>query len=140
MFRKLIVIFILSGIFSCQNNKVSSEILDQKTYKEVLKEIILSNIARQQINANDSISPDLLSLIYKKYHIDSLQLKKTTDYYSNKPEILEKIYAEIEIEFKKQSDRIEKFKPKQQKTQTDSIKILKEKINLKSLIKNKKDA
>jgi protein-tyrosine-phosphatase len=134
MFRKLILIFIFS-IVSCGKNH-QTKVLDQKTYKMVLKEIILSNIISKQIKQKDSQQIDLLPLIYKKYHIDSLQLKKTTEYYSNKPEILEQIYAEIEKEFNQINDSLEKIKPSKKKFKTDSIKIAKEKIDMKK-IKNK---
>ncbi len=137
MFRKLMLILFISSIFSCQNNKTKNEILDKETYKKVLKEIILSNVVSKQININDSLKTDLLPLIYKKYQIDSLQFKKTTEYYSNKPEILEQIYAEIEKDFKKLNDSIDKNMPKNKKIKSDSIKILKEKLNLKKI---KKDA
>jgi len=116
---------------ACKQKHSTDEVLDRNTYKAVLKEIILANSLSRTLERKDSTAgKKLLGLVYKKYHIDSLKLKKTTDYYSGKPEILTEIYQEIKDEFSRQKDSIEKLIVPA-KIRTDSIKIPKDILNRK---------
>jgi len=118
--KKILFLILLSVLTNC-NQKKSENILDKETYKNVLKEIIFVNILQQEIQQNDSLKKNLLGLVYQKYHIDSIQFNRTTDYYGKHPEQLAKIYDEIYLEIKKVSDSLEELSPK--KPKTDKIKI-----------------
>jgi len=104
------------------NNRQDPDVIDRDTYKEILKEIILANTSIQQLKKKDSSANKLIGLIYKKYHVDSIQLKKTTDYYSGKPEILVEIYQEIKDEFSHKKDSLQKLVT-HDKVITDSIRL-----------------
>jgi len=118
--KKILFLILLSVLTNCSQKK-SENILDKETYKNVLKEIIFVNIIQQDIQKNDSLKKNLLGLVYKKHHIDSIKFKRTTDYYSKHPGELAKIYDEIYLEIKKVSDSLEELSPK--KPKTDKIKI-----------------
>ena len=120
MMKKIILFIFLSLTLSCQQK--DSDVLNKKVYKNILKELILINLAKQELKKDDSLNKNLLELVYRKYKIDSLKLKKTTDYYSKHPEQLSKIYDEIYLEFKKVSDSFEKINPKKP-LKTDKIKL-----------------
>jgi hypothetical protein len=125
MSRNILFVFLLlSSFLSCKNKESVHQVMDKTTYKNVLKEIILSNITNNEISPHYTIDYDLLQLVYNKYGIDSLMLKKTTDYYSRQPEVLEQIYQEIHTEIKKIKDSLEKLKPKPA-PKSDSVKIKK---------------
>jgi len=131
--KKLTIIFLSILVFgACQ--KKSSKIIDRHTYKQVLKEIILANLIKQKITKNDSLKKNIKLLIYKKYNIDSISLKKTTDFYSQHPDQLQKIYSEIYTEFKQKSDSLEKLAP-HKKPKNDQIKIDKKILDLKNIKK-----
>ena len=114
----------MTSLSACKEKSASTEgILDKNTYKAVLKEIILANSIAQQLKNKDTlIDKKILGLVYKKYGIDSLTLKKTTDYYSDKPEILEEIYREINEEMKKKKDSLQKLVAPV-KLKNDSVKL-----------------
>ncbi len=131
--KKPYLLLLLSLLIQCKPERPEG-VLDEKTYQSVLKEIILVNQLKQTNEIKDKKAPDYLALVYKKYRIDSLQLKKTTDYYSEHPEILVRIYQKLEAEFKSVSDSLEPLK-KQEKIKTDQIKLLKKKVDLKNLKK-----
>ena len=127
--KKILYLFLILTLFSCKEKK-NKEILDQKTYKAVLKEILLTNIVKQDHKKIDSLNYNLIGLVYKKYNVDSLKLENTTEYYSRHPKELTKIYQEIYQEIKKSSDSIEQLTP-HQTPKTDAIKIDKTRLNQK---------
>ena len=131
--KKFIMILFAVLLFgSC--HKKTSKIIDRHTYEQVLKEIILANMIEQKFNKNDSLKRNIKLLVYKKYNIDSTLLKKTTDYYSQHPDELHKIYSEIYSEFKQKADSLEKLAP-HKKPKNDHIKIDKKMLDLKNIKK-----
>jgi len=134
---KKIIIFLLaiSLLSACRQNN-SKSIIDKETYKNILKELILVNLVKQEVIQQDSLKKNLLQLVYQKYHIDSLKFKKTTDYYSKHPEQLTKIYDEIYLEIKKVSDSLENITPKKE-PKTDKIKIPKNVLKKKPYMPKK---
>ena len=131
--KKILYLFLILILFSCKGKK-NKDILDQKTYKSVLKEILLTNIVKQDHKKIDSLNYNLIGLVYKKYKIDSLKLENTTEYYSRHPKKLTKIYQEIYQEIKKTSDSIEQLTP-HQIPKTDAIKIDKSRLNQRKIKK-----
>lgn len=133
--KKLIFIFFSILLFSaCQ--KKPENLIPRQTYKQVLKELILADLVKEKYPKKDSLDNSIIRSVYKKYNVDSLSLKKTTDYYSNHPGELAKIYAEIHDEFKKKADSLEKLVPKE-KPKTDKIKLNKNLLHPKKFIKKK---
>ncbi len=122
--KKTWILLIVIFLYNCQAEKKKSTVLDRNTYKKVLKELILTNVVKQQLEKEDTTAKYLLYLVYKKYHIDSLKLKESTDYYSNHPEILAEIYKEIYEDLKQKSDSLQKLSPPK-KPKTDKINISK---------------
>ncbi len=133
--KKFILAFIsLFLLWAC--HKKPEKIMDRQTYKQVLRDLILADLVSQNLRKNDSLKKQVRILVYKKYGVDSLMLKKTTDYYSSHPQQLTKIYAEIHTEFKRKADSLEKLAP-HSKPKNDQIKMDKTKINLKNVRKKK---
>jgi len=134
--KNILFLILLSLLGGCKQTK-SENILDKETYKNVLKEIIFANLIKQNIiKDKDSIDQNLMEMVYKKYHIDSLKFKKTTDYYSAHPEKLTKIYTQIYNEIKQVSDSLENITPKKE-PKTDKIKIPKSVLKTKPYMPKK---
>ncbi len=128
MKQLLFVVFILF-VWGCQKND-EKNIIDRHTYKNILKEIILTNIVTKELKIHDSLDKNWLSIVYQKYNIDSLKLAKTTTYYSQHPDELYKIYSEIYLDLKQTSDSLEKIQPKP-KALNEKIQIPKEVLSEK---------
>ncbi len=128
MIKKIFLLIALSLNIACSTSK-NEDVLDKNTYKKILKEAILADILSSDSDKKNLSDKNFLSLVYNKYNIDSTSFKKTTDYYSNHPEILEEIYAEIEKEFKQKLDSLEPNSTP--KPKTEKIKIGKKDIKIK---------
>ena len=103
------ILLLIISLSACNNDKKVEGLIDKSTYKQILKEIIVADMLHNQKRIKDSLNFNLLQLVYKKYKIDSLDLKKNADYYAKHPEILEGIYQEIKAEFQAQLDSVEKM-------------------------------
>jgi len=66
--------------------------------------------------------------LFKKFHTDSIQFKKSLKYYSNNPELLETIYEQVVVNLKDKSDSLTKLNQlqiaKDSKRREDSLKKL----------------
>ncbi len=102
------ILLLIISLSACRNDNKVEGLMDKSTYKQVLKEIIMADMLRNQKRVKDSLNFNPLQLVYKKYKIDSLGLKKNADYYAKHPEILTDIYQEIKAEFQAQLDSVEK--------------------------------
>ncbi len=121
MKKMLFILILLFSLSACNDAKKPDDVLDRNTYKQVLKEVVMVNVIRNQKKVKDSFHFNLLQLVYNKYHLDSLSMKVNSDYYARHPEILKEIYKEIKNEYQFQLDSVEK---------TDSIN--RKHINIKS--------
>ena len=121
---------------SC-NDKRPDGVLDQETYKNVMKDIIMADVVKHELRKNDSIPLQTLAMVYKKYDVDSVSLQKTTDYYAEHPKVLVKLLQEIKDEFQKKVDSLKQKKPNKSNKKlpiSDKIKLP------KSLLKKVRDS
>ncbi len=138
MARKILFILFVFLIVSCKQNK-PKDVLDKTRFKAVMKDLILAQSIKNMSFGKDSLDFNPIELVYKTYHIDSIILKKSTDYYSKKPEIFKEIYSELKTEFKHKQDSIDSIigkakKPSKKTIKSDKIKVLKKNINIDKLI------
>ncbi len=146
--KKLFFIYLLIGLTACQNTEKPKDILDKDTYKKIMKDLIIAKKTQEVLKHKDtSIHPVLL--VYKTYKVDSIILKKSTDYYSKDPAFFKEIYAEILNELKHKKDSLTKIidslhkpgiiqKSRKKKLKSDSIRIKKPIELLKKIGKLKK--
>jgi len=123
--KKLFYIIILSVLLLQACKHKPEKLIPEPTYKQILKEIILAGLIQEKFPKKDSPKNDAIYLVYKKYGIDSLTLKKTTDYYSQHPEKLAVIYKDIYNDLKQKADSLNKLLP-QQKHEKDKVIINKD--------------
>ncbi len=121
-----IKVLLITGLFllmACQRQPKPA--IAPKTYKNILKELILINLLHDDLSLKDSISFNLQNQVYKKYHVDSLQLKQNTAYYAEHPKDLIKIYEQIYNELKKKADSLNKLVSSSKKQKkTAPVKVL----------------
>ncbi len=117
--------FVLIFLVACKGNKTPAGILDKQRMTSLLTEIHMADasmFALYQV-------PDTLYkygtgrylAIFKKYHTDSVQFKKSFKYYSYKPDVLSDIYEQITDNLKHKSDSLNKINQLQIKKRTDSL-------------------
>ncbi len=107
--KKYWLLFILFALFACQNKQEPKDILDRTTYKNIMKDLILAQKTKEVIKTKDTAFPDPIALVYKTYGIDSMELKKSTDYYAKNPKFFEEIYTEILEELQHKKDSLSKI-------------------------------
>ncbi len=120
--------FVLIFLAACKGNKTPADILDKEQMAGLLTEIHMADASMYSLYQ----VPDTLYkygtgkylAIFKKYHTDSVQFKKSFKYYSLKPDILSDIYEQITDNLKKKSDSLNKINGEQIKKRTDSLKKL----------------
>ena len=119
--------------FSCHQEKEETPAkpnMSFEQYKSIMKDLILAQKINEVIVEKDSVKIDPIATVYKQYHIDSVQLRKATDYYSRDPKNFEKIYTLINKELKEKLDSLEKKSNPlgKKKIKTDSIKLNKKAV------------
>jgi hypothetical protein len=115
---KIYLLMLALLLFSCSNTeiKIPKNILSEKVFENVLKEVHLAEAAFElKKNKDMEIAKNELSntyfYIYKKHQISEDEFKETLNYYSGNPEKLEPIYTNILKQL-----NAEKFKIDQQET------------------------
>ncbi len=91
--------------FSCQNKTVPEGVLEQEKMKLLLKDLHEAESAVFTQSLPDSISyslPEYYRYLLKKHNTDSIGLSKSMEYYSEHPELMEKIYTEMIDEVNKE--------------------------------------
>ncbi|MGA9327398.1 MAG: DUF4296 domain-containing protein [Salegentibacter sp.] len=113
--KKVVVLFLLIGIVfsSCQNVKHAEkpqDLIPEDKMVDIITDLSVVGAARnynQTLFNNTGLDPE--KFVYDKYGIDSLQLKRSNDYYADNYTTYERIYESVK-------DRLEDLKEK-----TDSL-------------------
>lgn len=104
----LILAFLVSAC-SNPNAKQPKNILPETSFKNLLKEIHLTEAAFKIENKNllKTKLKDCCSGLYRKYNISAEDFKNTIDFYSKNTETLEKIYSDILEELNKERSKLD---------------------------------
>ncbi len=117
-------------LLSCHNSKKEeshSAEISKKEYKAIMRDLILAQKVQEVLASKDSLEIDPVALVYRQYGVDSIKLKKATDYYSRDPQFFADVFSEIKNELKMKLDSLEKNMDStiKKKRSTDSIKVKK---------------
>jgi predicted RNA-binding protein with PUA-like domain len=120
---------VLIFLAACSGNKVPDGIIGQNEMTNLLTDIhIVDGSMYNVMQTPDSLykyGTDKYRIVFSKYHTDSLQFKKSFQYYSSKPDKLQAIYEQITINIKQKSDSVNKLNldkiAKDNKRRTDSL-------------------
>jgi hypothetical protein len=132
--QKYYILFfsLLTFYLGCKSDRVPDNIIQPDRMAGLLTEIHLTDGSMYNVmQVPDSLykyGNAKYLLAFKTYHTDSLQFKKSLQYYSQNPELLVKMYQEISDVLKKKSDSLNKANQLQIETDTkrkaDSVKKL----------------
>ena|ERR1700761_7185548 len=117
--HKYIILFFLVSMFlaACGgDNKIPADIIDPKVMVNLLTEVhIVDGRLYNYTQTPDTLrkygAQKYLSL-FKKYRTDSLQFRKSLQYYSTKPDELLAIYDQIIVNLKAKTDSLNKLQIK----------------------------
>ena len=118
--RRLLLLFFVYVFFSACGKDVPEGIVPKKKMIALLTDLHLANgYASMFYDNSDSSkqkSATIYKALYKKYDTDSVGLRKTLTYYSERPEELELMYKQVELNLTKfdkneraRLDRIQKI-------------------------------
>lgn len=104
---------VLIFLIACKGSKSPGDIINQERMTGLLTEIHIADGSMY----NTMQMPDTLYkygtakylVIFKKYHTDSVEFRKSFKYYSAHPDLLASIYEQITTNLKQKSDSINKI-------------------------------
>ena len=113
---KTLFFSVLLFLCACKSeDTVPSEIIQPEQMPPIVAEIhIVDGDLYNVSQAADSLykySAGHYQAIFKKYHTDSTQFKKSFTWYTRNPVKLDKIYDEVLVILQKKSDSLNKIKP-----------------------------
>ncbi|MBS1521694.1 MAG: DUF4296 domain-containing protein [Bacteroidetes bacterium] len=134
---------VLIFLAACSSNKTPEGIIPQDKMTNLLTDIhIVDGSMYNVMQLPDSLykyGTDKYLMVFRKYHTDSLQFKKSFQYYAAHPEKMEAIYEQITATIKLKSDSVNKLNldkiNKDNKRRTDSLNKLPKQAQSQSVIK-----
>ena len=96
-----IILFIVLLFVSCSSEtSVPNDLLQPDKMTDVMEDIYLSegivaNIGSQDRAAERQMAIDYYSVVYKKYKVDSTIFRKSFDYYSMHPKLMQEIHEQV---------------------------------------------
>ena len=107
-------------LFSCKGDNPPDGIINNKQMTGLLTEVHLIDGRMYGIfQSQDSLNKygtSRYDALFKRYHTDSAQFKKSFKYYATKPTELQKMYDQILLNLKQKTDSLNKVQHK-----TDSL-------------------
>ncbi|WP_207426352.1 DUF4296 domain-containing protein [Pedobacter sp. SYSU D00535] len=136
--RSSLALFFLFIFFSgCTRDKVPAGVLAEGKMIEVLTDVHLADGYTSTLDSyNDSTKiVQLYKAVYKKHGIDSMQFKKSLEYYSKSPKKLQLMYKQIDeqlVKLQKSEEKREQQRLKdEQRKEKLRLELLKKKEKLK---------
>lgn len=114
-------------LFSCQDIREvekPNDLIPEQKMVEVLTDLSLINSAKnynRRMLEGTGLRPN--EFLYEKHNIDSLQLVRSTEYYANNPDQLERIYKEIQENLEEMQDKLEIIREEEERVK-DSLMLL----------------
>ncbi len=96
-----IILFIILIFASCDTETdVPSDLLQPEKMTEVMEDIYLSegivaNSGSQDRSAERQMAIDYYSVVYKKHKVDSAVFRKTFDYYTMHPKLMQQVSDQV---------------------------------------------
>jgi hypothetical protein len=123
---------LLLFLYACSGNNPPKGIIDEVTMAGLLTEIHIADGSMfNTVQIPDSLykyGTGRYLAVFKNFHTDSVQFRKSMKYYANRPEELEKIYLQVKVNINQKTDSLNKVNQAQiardAKRRADSIKKL----------------
>jgi len=89
-------------LFSCQDQKEGENIIPKEQFTNILEEIHLKESESQLNRINNTDYQEILS----EYNVSKTDFENTLQYYSERPDLLEKIYEDIELDLEERRNQL----------------------------------
>jgi hypothetical protein len=89
-------------LFSCQDQKEGENIIPKEQFTNILEEIHLKESESQLNRINNTDYQEILS----EYNVSKTDFENTLQYYSERPDLLEKIYEDIELNLEEKRNQL----------------------------------
>jgi len=89
-------------LFSCQDQKEVENIIPKEQFTNILEEIHLKESESQLNRINNTDYQEILS----EYNVSKTDFENTLQYYSERPDLLEKIYEDIELDLEERRNQL----------------------------------
>ncbi|WP_255696405.1 DUF4296 domain-containing protein [Solitalea lacus] len=135
-------LLLILTIWSCSNKNKPSDLIPKEKMKNILMDMHLVESRSFRISNSDSakrVTKASYQFIFKKYKIDTAQLRSSLEYYLSEPELLDNMYEQMIDSLSKRQTKLVKEDRKDMKPavdlKLDSIK--KDSIKLKKQLKER---
>jgi|SRR5579872_1646535 len=123
---------LLLFLYACSGNNPPKGIIDEVTMAGLLTEIHIADGSMfNTVQIPDSLykyGTGRYLVVFKNFHTDSTQFRKSLKYYANRPEELENIYLHVKANINQKTDSLNKLNQAQMardaKRRNDSLKKL----------------
>lgn len=121
------VVLGLMLLFSCQDVREverPNDLIPEQKMVEVLTDLSLINSAKnynRRLLEETGLKPN--EFLYQKHDIDSLQLARSTEYYTDDPARIERIYRELRKNLEEIKNKLEVIREEEERVK-DSLKLL----------------
>ena len=89
-------------LFSCQDQKEGENIIPKEQFTNILEEIHLKESESQLNRINNTDYQEILS----EYNVSKTDFENTLQYYSERPDLLEKIYEDIDLDLEERRNQL----------------------------------
>jgi hypothetical protein len=145
----LILFFCVSVFFiSCSDKKIPDDVLPIHQMAALLTDIHIVDGSLYEVPQQmDTLTKHGLGMymaVFKMHHVDTATFKRSINYYSSQPILLNQMYVGIEQRMQKKIDSLQKHKPKEDpkallklkmQHKADSLKAVKDQVKLDSIQK-----
>jgi uncharacterized protein DUF4296 len=137
--KKVVLFIVLSFLLSCTSAtiyKKPENLIPRDQMVALLTDMYIANSIQRNPNKSGKKNIKYMSLVYKKYNIDSTRFKESNQYYTSNIKLYKAIYQEVldTIEkLEKKYTRLNQIRDSIKKIKSDSIKKAKKLINPKDL-------
>jgi len=126
--KKIVLLVVISFLLSCTSAtiyKKPQNLIPREQMVALLTDMYISNAAQVNHYKSGKNSIKYMSLVYKKYNIDSARFKESNRYYASNIKLYKAIYQEVLDTIEKLEKKymaLKKTKDSIQKIKRDSIK------------------
>lgn len=140
--RKVFGLFlVLTSLYSCTSNTIyerPKDLIPKDTMVALMKDLYLASSSRNLKNIKLQKGINYIPLVYAKYRIDSLRLKRSNFYYTTKVDEYQKLLEEVKLGLENQRKKFSRQKKVRDSVRADSIRKTLSKVKVDPKKLNKK--
>ncbi len=134
MKRVFWLFLILTSLYSCTSNTIyerPKDLIPKDTMIALMADLYLASSSRNLKNIKLQKGINYIPLVYAKYNIDSLRLKRSNFYYTTKVDEYQKLLEEVKLNLENQRKKFSRQKKVRDSVRVDSIRKNSSKVKIK---------